>query len=138
MVTDKQDIERVVINGKLRALIVRSTVSYSGHQFISDLNEPLQIGFVQYEEGQKVERHYHPDIKRVIHENQEVLYVQQGGGVITIYDDAGNVAGERQFAAGDLVAFIHGGHKLEFFKETRVIQVKQGPYVGPERDKIYY
>ena len=43
----------------------------------------------------------------------------------------------RMLEAGDVVLLLDGGHSFDIIDDARMIEIKQGPYVG-EADKLRY
>ena len=39
---------------------------------------------------------------------------------------------------GDTVVLLRGGHALMIMDRTRIVEVKQGPYMGPQKDKVFF
>ena len=38
---------------------------------------------------------------------------------------------------GDVILLAHGGHKIEVLEDAEILEVKQGPYAGPN-DKTHF
>ena len=56
---------------------------------------------------------------------------------VTVYDEVWEVLKEEVLSAGDFLVFLEGGHSLTMLEKTRLIEVKQGPYLGDAEAKIY-
>lgn len=138
--TDKSTraIERYYCQDSLHTVVIRNPEAATDHNFVNPNEDPLQVGLLRYQAGAEVKRHHHPPVRRVIDETLEVLFVTRGSGGLELFDLDGHSIAKCRFQTGDTIFFLRGGHALAFDKETVVIQVKGGPYVGPELDKLYY
>jgi hypothetical protein len=43
---------------------------------------------------------------------------------------------ETELCAGDIVLLASGGHGFEVLEDTKIVEVKQGPYDGKSKDKV--
>jgi len=55
---------------------------------------------------------------------------------VTFYNRIPQKINEAILTDGDLIVLLSGGHGFEFLEETKMIEVKQGPYTDREHDKI--
>jgi hypothetical protein len=133
-----QGIERIWSAGRLRAIIVRASLPRAGMNFVSRDEDELQLGVNHYAAGAKVRGHEHPPLARALERTLEVLHIDGGACRLWLYDDARQPIHETRLVAGDTVMFLEGGHSLEFDEATRIIEVKQGPYLGAAKDKVLY
>jgi hypothetical protein len=63
------------------------------------------------------------------------VHVDAGRIRVDLYDTSDHTAGSFELFAGDTILFVRGGHSLQILEDTRVVEVKQGPYEGPASDK---
>lgn len=40
-----------------------------------------------------------------------------------------------ELLTGDTIFLVDGGHGFEMLEDTKIIEVKQGPYLGKDEDK---
>jgi hypothetical protein len=67
---------------------------------------------------------------------QEVLYVRRGSLRADIYDSRKNKLAEWTVKEGDIVVLLGGGHGYQILTDgTEVLEIKNGPYPGPEADR---
>ena len=121
---------------RLFALVFRKTLKADGVRFLTPLNYPMQIGVLDHKKGKKVGLHRHSDLKYKVNTTQEVLYVERGTARVTITDRAWRPLGTVTLTKGDFVLSVDGGHAVDIAKNTRIIEVKQGPYPGDTKAKI--
>ena len=64
--------------------------------------------------------------------------VMQDGQVdVKIYDQANQLTSAFRLKTGDVLVLQRGGHSFEFTKDTRIIEVKQGPYMGLDEKEFF-
>jgi len=128
-------IEKVEWQGKTLALIVRARFNNEGVNFVTGENSPLQVGVLKHPQGFKIKPHIHRASRRIIDSIQEVLHVEYGRMGVNFYDDNGEQIGSAVINMGDTILLIAGGHGFDILEDSKMIEVKQGPYEGVERDK---
>jgi len=108
----------------------------SGLNFFSHDEDFIQVGIWGYEEGKELKAHIHNEVKREVLWTQEVLFVRAGKLRANIFDTSETKVSELEVKAGDVIILLRGGHGYEILEEgTQVLEIKNGPYVGPERDR---
>src|SRR5512136_629767 len=90
-------------DGRTLAWVVRAGFSPPGVHFVGGPEHPLQLGVNTYRAGEEVRPHIHLSGKKV-----KTL----------------------DLTSGDTIFFVAGGHGIRVRDETRIIEVKQGPYTG--------
>ena len=130
-------IERVEFGGELFALIVRGSYGEDGAKFVTAQSNPLQLGILRHKQGVQVKPHVHRNTPRMISEVQEVLHVEYGEVEAEFYDARNTKVGGVRLRAGDTALLTSGGHGFLIVEECKMIEVKQGPYLGTAEDKEY-
>ena len=121
--------------GCLALIIPKSFGSY-GSAFATPEDNALQVGAIVREAGDSIPAHNHKAFEHTYTgPRQEFLHVVEGRMRVTILDHQGQAVAERVLVAGDSMLQLSGGHRFEFEADTRLIEVKQGPYGGKEKDK---
>jgi hypothetical protein len=129
-------IERVRWRGELYAIIVRANLPRQGYNFVTDPTDELQLGVNHYAASARIKPHVHLPLSREISGTLELLHIDDGDTTLSLHDpDDGSCFYTTRLVGGDTVLLIHGGHGLEIHQPTRIIEVKQGPYLGAEKDK---
>lgn len=132
-----QGVEFFRAGHQLLAILVRATASSEDkYNFLTEQSEPLQLGMNFYQAGDSIKSHTH--LRRDIHIDriQEALIVSKGRTRLTLYDSDRNQAGETVLTTGDIVLLLSGGHGFEILEDTKIVEVKQGPYDGKTQDKV--
>jgi sulfur relay (sulfurtransferase) DsrF/TusC family protein len=117
------------------ATIIKSDFVNGGVNFFSKEGDPLQLGINIYKKNDKIIPHYHIKKELIISTIQEVVHLDLGRSIVTFYDVDNEEFGSRELKTGDTIIFFCGGHGFEILEDTRIVEVKQGPYLGRDRDK---
>jgi len=119
------------------ALIIRGDYEEDGAKFVTSESNALQLGILRHREGAQVKPHVHRNTPRTISEVQEVLHVEYGEVEAEFYDARNTKVGSVRLRAGDTALLMSGGHGFRIMEECKMIEVKQGPYLGTAEDKEY-
>ncbi len=125
-------IECIQHNGATLALVVRRNVQSAATRFFSTNEMNLQIGHIVYAAGTEIPRHYHNPVERTLKGTSEVLVVQQGRCIADFFDNERRLVASTELAEGDVLLLNGGAHGFRVLEDLRLLEVKQGPYVGPE------
>ena len=128
-------VERVEWNGELFALILRNTYEEEGVNFFTGRDNPFQLGILKHKRGTKIRPHIHKSLPKIINSVQEVLHVEYGKVKAEFYTQGGEKIESRILNPGDTVLLISGGHGFNILQNSKIMEVKQGPYYGTEGDK---
>lgn len=119
-------------------MILRNDIDVDGIKFFTEPDNAFQVGLHHRPKGLVLPPHVHKmEHPVVINEIQEVLMVISGSIRLTLLSHDGKVLGKRILKANDSVLLIREGHQIEYLEETRMFEVKQGPYPGVKNAKIY-
>ncbi len=123
--------------GSTIAIVVRKDFNKEGANFLSKETFPFQLGVSSYKEGHKIKSHFHKKREVVVNNIQEVIYFKSGKALVTLYDLDKTLIKSLSLSAGDLIFLVDGGHGFEMSEDTTFIEVKQGPYLGKDKDKEF-
>ncbi|KJR98016.1 MAG: hypothetical protein VR68_12045 [Peptococcaceae bacterium BRH_c4a] len=127
-------IEKIGYNGELFAIIIRCSFSPKGTSFITSNDNFLQVGVFVHEQGKQITPHFHKEFARSINLTQEVLHLEYGKIEASFFKEGKEVA-KSVLSGGDTIILLNGGHGFNALEETKMIEVKQGPYSGHDKDK---
>jgi hypothetical protein len=135
--TGIQIIERA---GAAYALILRANASSSEkYNFLTDSQNPLQLGMNFYKQGETIKAHYHLPRHIESDQVQEFLLIAEGRATLTLFDQGDQAPFETlQLETGDMVLLLSGGHGLQIQEDTKIVEIKQGPYDGKTKDKVVF
>lgn len=115
---------------------------FSSHQlpqgltFFSEDKDFLQVGSWNYQKGKKLLAHIHNKAERKIEWTQEFIFIVQGKLKAFLYDEEAQFIQEIIVNAHEGLILFRGGHGYEIMEdETKVMEVKNGPYIGVDLDR---
>jgi hypothetical protein len=62
--------------------------------------------------------------------------VQRGKVAVDFFTDDGKLFREVILGPGDAILIIDGIHSIRVLERMQCVSVKQGPFLGPENDKV--
>lgn len=132
-------INEIKHHGKIIAIVYSKNLKPDGIQFMTPQNYPLQIGLHDHKKGKNVPAHYHPHLKYKVVNTQEFLYVEKGAVEIEIFTGPKQWKKKAKFrlTRGDFILIVDAGHSVNMLPGSRVVEVKQGPYPGDAKAKIF-
>jgi hypothetical protein len=120
----------------LARLIPSNFAWKSGLNFFSNDDEYIQVGVWGYEEGKILKTHIHNEVKREVLWTQEVLFVKKGKIRANVFNTREEKIASLDAYAGDILVMLRGGHGYDILEDdTQVLEIKNGPYVGPDLDR---
>lgn len=128
-------IEKIEANGKVIALILRRELEMEGVNFFTEEANPIQLGILKHRQGARVKPHIHKNFPKTISEVQEVLHIQYGKVEADFYEETGGKIKSTILNEGDTILLLSGGHGFNILEDSKIIEVKQGPYYGVGGDK---
>lgn len=128
-------IEKIKDNNTTLAVLVKGE-SKEGLTFLSEDRDYLQVGLWNYQKGKQLLAHKHLLAKREVLKTQEVLFIKKGSLKAEIYSEEDKLVKTLIISAGDIIILLNGGHGYEILEDnTEVIEIKNGPYLGAEKDR---
>lgn len=123
-------------DGERYALVFVNQSLSEGVHFLTPDDMPLQVGMLIHPTGKHIKPHVHRPLDKTVHSTYEVLYVIEGRIEVQFYARNGEYRGCQQLSSGDFILLMNGGHGLTVLESCRIMEVKQGPYLGVEVEKI--
>ena len=131
-------IEKIYNKKKLYALIVRSSYrKKKGISFFTDKNATQQFGYMNHKKNHIILPHRHNRRKSKIFLTTEVIIILEGLLRVDFYDNKENYLFSKKLYSNDLIMLSNGGHGFKVLKDTKMIEVKQGPY-SLSMDKVKF
>jgi hypothetical protein len=62
--------------------------------------------------------------------------MRKGKCLVTLFAENFDIANKIELLSGDVILLAHGAHEIEMIEDCEILEVKQGPYAGPE-DKTH-
>jgi hypothetical protein len=130
-------IEHITRGGALLASVFSASTAPAETTFLTQPQSQQQVGFVVHPAGGAVPRHTHRPVERRLVGTSEVLVVRKGACEIDVYDDEHRFVASRALRLGDVVLLVGGGHGLRMHEDTVLLEIKQGPYTGPDEKVLF-
>jgi len=109
-----------------------------GLDFLTENTSFIQAGTWWYHKGKDLRSHKHIINKRIAERTQEVIVVLSGRVRVDLYDENRKIFHQEELVTGDIGVILKEGHGYHIMEDnTRVIEVKNGPFVSVEKDKIF-
>lgn len=131
------NIQRIAKDGVDYALFVRGRPKVDPIRFFTEQNDHMQLGVMERPAGYAVKPHVHPRQEKTIDTVTEFLYVESGKIKVEVFGEDWEQLAEEVFEPGDFLIFFRGGHAVTMLEASRVIEVKQGPYIGDTNAKVF-
>ncbi len=111
----------------------------TGLSAYSSQEDFLQMLSWNYQAGTVLQTHEHLQAPRSVDHTQEAIVVLQGSLRADVFDSQRQPVDRVTVGAGECMVFLQGGHGYEILEdETRVLEIKNGPYPGAEADRERY
>ena len=128
--------EKIMDGDSVLAIIIRDADWEEGLKFVSSDDDYQQVGTWGYNKGQKLAPHIHLIEPREVLRTQEVVFVKNGRIRADIYTEKEEFLKSVELEKGDTIILLNGGHGYQILEDnTRVLEVKNGPYIGADRDR---
>ena len=82
-----------------------------------------------------MEAHFHNYFERSSFRTQEVVYVIDGKIKCNLYKEDTTFIESLIIDSGMLIIQYEGIHEYEMIEKSKVLEVKNGPYFGPDKDR---
>jgi len=137
-------VEHIVHHDVLCAVVLRAQQvkdfgdSEIKTNFFTPDSFPFQLGLQNRFNGEQVAAHFHKPLLGIASlPVQEFLYVLSGKARVDLYNVQDRTkVGEVILATGDSI-ILNTGHEVTFLEDTKLLNLKQGPYRGRDEEKIF-
>jgi hypothetical protein len=108
-----------------------------GLSFFSEDEDYIQVGTWGYDSPKELLAHTHNEVHRDVAWTQEVIFIKKGSIRAEIYNLSNMRIKDIVCSAGDIIILLRGAHGYHILEDdTQVLEVKNGPYVGAELDRV--
>ncbi len=118
--------------GELLAFVIRRNFRGEKYNFLTDNSSGMQVGVSNYSKGDEVKAHSHVEKEKMVRHAQECIVVQEGKMALFLFDRKQNFIAQTVLEAGDVTFQAAGGHAFKVLENTKIIEIKQGPFFGPQ------
>ena len=128
-------IKEISFENQLYAFVCSLNDVSKGLEFLSDDTDFIQLGTWNYEKNFSTVPHYHLEHDKPSNLTQEVVLVHKGSVKCRLFTKEGNYVDEVDINEGELIVQIYGVHEYIMNEDSIVLEIKNGPYYGPEIDR---
>jgi hypothetical protein len=129
--------ESVEHDGDLIAYIIHRERMPAKTTFVTPDDFKQQLGFIVYPKGGEISRHVHKPMERRLVGMSEVLLIRKGVVEVDFYTDQKEYVDTKRLEEGDLLLLAGGGHGFRCLEDTVMVEIKQGPYIGPDEKERF-
>ena len=130
-----QNIKNIIFKDILYSSVFDLKNTNEGLDFFTSDDSFLQVGTCNYKKGKILDAHSHNTFERNSYLTQEVVLVIEGSIVCNLYTTEGEFITSEEINKGQLIIQYQGVHEYEIKKDSKVLEIKNGPYFGPEKDR---
>ena len=106
-----------------------------GLSFLSDEKSFVQFGTWKYEKGKILDAHYHNDFERTSTITQEIVLVLKGKVLCNLYTKDKKLIKTLTINKNQFIVQYSLVHEYEILDDSIVLEMKNGPYFGPDIDR---
>ena len=132
---NNKNIKNIIYNDELYSSIFDLNNISEGLDFLTNDLSFIQVGTWKYEIGKILDAHYHNTFERKSFITQEVVLVLEGSIICNLYTKDGNFIATEEINQNQLIIQYQGIHEYEIMKDSKILEIKNGPYFGPDKDR---
>ncbi len=130
------NVEKIEKEGKILAIVLRSTQTDNSVEFVTPQEFSLQLGVHTRKKNDYVKAHEHVPFGTLTDfPVQDILIVKKGKITVGLYHES-KFFKDMTLSEGEII-LISTGHNVKFLEDSEVIEIKQGPYRGKEFEKKF-
>jgi quercetin dioxygenase-like cupin family protein len=132
---NNKNIKNISHNDELYSSIFDLNNINEGLDFLTNNDSFVQVGTWKYEKGKILDAHYHNTFERKSYITQEVVLVLEGKIICNLYTTDGEFIASEEIRENQLIIQFQGVHEYEILDKSKVLEIKNGPYFGPDKDR---
>lgn len=129
-------IEHIRHGDHALAIILRAEYEPDAIEFLTSNDQSLQLGVMRRPRGYVIAPHIHKPAPRTVPYGYEALFIARGRVEVTFFSEGRELVTTRELGQGDTVLLMTGGHGFRMLEDCKMIEVKQGPYVGTDVERF--
>ena len=130
-------MKEVHYDGKTVAIFHRLQDWKEGLDFLTQNETYIQAGTWWYQAGKNLKAHIHIENKRAAEFTQEVIVVVGGRLRVDLYSPSRDIFHQEELRTGDMGVILAVGHGYQILDpDTKVVEIKNGPFISVEKDKV--
>jgi hypothetical protein len=134
--TEQQEKEVIMVDDKRLAIVVRKKEGGQPLSFYTPDDFPFQLGVHNRPAKEHIQAHKHVPFTNIQEmPAQEFFYIESGKVEVGIFHDDKPYK-KVVLNQGDMMV-LNCAHNVVFLEDSKMIEIKQGPYRGKEVEKQY-
>lgn len=134
--TEQKNYYKEIYYGEIHvATHVKPKYAPMNLSFVTDDSKFLQLGMWNYSKGKELDNHFHKKFERSSFRTNEFVYVVRGKIKCELYTEGGVFITTVIVKKGEGILQHNFAHKYTILKKSIIIETKNGPYFGVEKDK---
>jgi len=129
--------KEIMHNGELLAVIIKGDYMPAKTEFLTPGTFKQQVGFIVYDKDEGIEPHIHHEMQRSLKGTSEVLILKKGRVRVDFYSQKKEYTESHDLFPGDILILVSGGHGFYFYEHGVFLEIKQGPYIGPQEKERF-
>jgi len=117
-------------HNSIMAILIPADHISEGIEFLTSDDDYMQVACMGHPAGHIIIPHYHNRVERIIDHTCETLIIRKGILFVDLYEDK-EVTYSFKMKVGDILTLYSGGHGFRVVEDVDMVEIKQGPYVGP-------
>ena len=129
-------MKEYTFEGKILARLIEESDWKPGLGFYSNDPEFIQVGTWFYDKGKQLQNHVHNEFERTATRTCETVYMVSGSMKVNLYTLEKLFVESFNIKQGDTLILLDSGHGYEILEDnTKVLEIKNGPFMGVDVDK---
>jgi cupin fold WbuC family metalloprotein len=128
-------MKKILFNNEVISILVDLQDAKEGLDFFSTDNDFIQVGSWNYKKGKVLPLHFHNKFERTSERTAECVFVLSGKVECKLYSEEGEFIETVLIESGQLIIQLSQAHEYTILEDSIVLEVKNGPYFGPEKDR---
>jgi len=123
-------INKIILNSEIAAIHIPKEITInSGIEFVTEVKDEFQLGFMSRKKGYEISPHYHDKVNRNLSETSEVLFIKKGKIKCDFFNQ-NNLSDNKSIILnkGDILLIFKYGHSFKMIEDSEIIEIKQGPF----------
>ena len=133
----KNSVHNILVQNVNFGFIIYNNYESDETSFMTDSKLPLQFAHMSFKKNETIQAHEHNIFKREVSNINEVLIVKSGSIRVNFFNQKVKVHDEI-INKGDIIFLQDGGHSFDFLEDSRIFEIKNGPYLGETKDKVKF
>ena len=128
--------KKEIYHGEIHvATIVKPRKAPIGLNFATDDDKFIQLGIWNWKKNKTLDAHFHNWFKREAYRTNEFIYVVKGKVKTNLFTEEGDFIDSFIIKKNEGMILYALAHEYKILKNSIIIESKNGPFLGVEKDK---